>query len=115
MADVGLGGCDRRAWSDLEAQRRDLLGDVVRVRNRLKALYRSRGVPAPGRRVYGTSERESWLDRLDRATRLTARTLYAELDALTPIEAQAQVDLVTESHRHPVSTHVWPLPTVDPA
>jgi transposase len=93
---------------------RAVVGDVVRVRNRLKALYRSRGVPAPGRRVYGTNERASWLDRLDPATRLAARTLYAELDALTPIEAQAQDDLITESHRHPVTRVLETVPGLGP-
>ena len=35
-----------------------LVGDVVRVQNRLKAMYRSRGIPTPGTNVYSSSARD---------------------------------------------------------
>ena len=38
-------------------------GDLVRVKNRLRSLYRSRGVPATGRSVYAASSRGEFVGR----------------------------------------------------
>jgi len=80
-----------------------LARDVVRIKNRIKSVYRARGVSTPGKTVYGTQEREAWLARLPAASRAAAELLYAELDALRPLRAEAEKQLVAESHRHPIS------------
>src|SRR5262249_28232839 len=38
--------------------------DVVRVQNRVKALYRSRGVAVSGKSVYSEMGRQEWLPKL---------------------------------------------------
>ena len=38
--------------------------DVVRVKLRLKSMYRSRGVASPGNSVFGSSQRQDWLAKL---------------------------------------------------
>jgi transposase len=77
--------------------------DAVRVQNRIKALYRSRGVAVSGKSVYAEKDREEYLAKLSDASRGAAKTLYAQYDAVETIRRQAEKDLVHESHRHPVS------------
>lgn len=75
--------------------------DVVRVQNRIKSLYRSRGVATPSQQAYSQAGRKQWLERLPLATRLAINHLYAEYDALVPIKTEAQKAMIEESHRHP--------------
>ena len=75
--------------------------DATRVKNRLKSVYRSRGVwPGKGRSVYGKGEREGWLAKLPEATRPLAELLYAELDALVVLNAKAETTLLAEARKH---------------
>jgi transposase len=77
--------------------------DVARTRNRLKSLYMSRGVHAIGKSVYGTAQRDEWLSQLPTTYRSAASLLYAELDQMVELKADAREQLVKESHRHDIS------------
>jgi hypothetical protein len=46
-----------------------VMQDVVRVQNRIKALYRSRGIAVAGRSVYSEKSRKQYLDKLPDASR----------------------------------------------
>ena len=60
--------------------------DVVRVKNRLKSVLRSRGVGyGAGSSVYAKRDRELWLGELPEATRPLAELLYEELDGLAAL------------------------------
>ncbi|MBK8694622.1 MAG: hypothetical protein IPN17_20665 [Deltaproteobacteria bacterium] len=52
--------------------------DVVRTQNRIRAMFRSRGVPVVGKAVYGTKEREAWLAKLPTNAQGAGRLLYAQ-------------------------------------
>ena len=80
-----------------------LARDVVRTQNRLKNVYRSRGVRVPGKSVYSATGREEFLTKLPAPARTAAALLYAELDALRTVKREAYKQLVSESHRHPIS------------
>jgi hypothetical protein len=41
-----------------------LVSDSVRVQNRIKSLFRSRGVAVAGKSVFRATEREAWLKKL---------------------------------------------------
>lgn len=77
--------------------------DVRRVQSRLKALYRSRGVPTPGKDVYARASRSSWLSLLPKSSQSSAEVLYAQYDALCSVRRQAKKDLVRESHRFAIT------------
>ena len=77
--------------------------DVVRTQNRIKSLYRARGVPTAGTSVYRADQRAEWLAKLPEASRASAELLYAALDGLREVKRTAQQQLVAESHRHPIS------------
>ncbi len=64
--------------------------DEVRVKNRLKALYRSRGVAVAGRGVYAASKRGEYLDRLPKPAQPLAELLYAQMDALDGLRREAK-------------------------
>ena len=49
--------------------------DAVRVKNRLKSVYRSRGVAVPGTTVYTAAGRGAYLNRLPRPARPLAELL----------------------------------------
>jgi len=88
--------------------------DVVRVQNRIKSLYRSRGVAVAGKTVYSEVGREPLLEKLPDAARAAAMTLYAQYDAVEKIRRQAQKALVTEAHRHPISRVLETCPGLGP-
>lgn len=73
--------------------------DSRRVQSRIKALYRSRGVPTPGKEVYAKSSRSSWLSRLPENNRSSAEILYAQYDSVDAVRRHAKKDMVRESHR----------------
>jgi hypothetical protein len=64
---------------------RTVMVDSVRVMNRLKGVFRSRGIPTAGRQIFGQTARERWLKRLPAKAQPLASTCYAELDVLLPV------------------------------
>jgi transposase len=73
------------------------------VKNRIRALLRSRGVATSGKNVYLEKHREELLAKLPDASRGAASTLYAQHDAVEEIRRRAEKDLVAEAHRHAMS------------
>jgi transposase len=88
--------------------------DVVRVQNRIKSLYRSRGVAVAGKTVYSEVGRGPLLEKLPDGARAAAMTLYAQYDAVDKIRRQAQKALITEAHRHPISRVLETCPGLGP-
>jgi transposase len=75
--------------------------DLVRVKNRLKSLLRSRGVAyGAGTGVYAKAGREQWIGQLPESARPLAELLYQELDALAALKKKTEKALVTEARRH---------------
>jgi hypothetical protein len=87
-----------------------LVTDSRRVQSRIKALYRSRGVPTPGKDVYRLSSRDTWLSRLPKSSRSSADILYTQYDALSTIRRQAKRDVIKESHRHSITRKLETCP-----
>ena len=99
-----------RELKELARVYRMVTGDVVRTKNRIKSVYRARGVSTPGKGVYSAKARAGWLDALDPPSRLAAEMLYAELDVLQPLKLRAEKAMVTTSHRHAVSKRLETIP-----
>lgn len=92
-----------------------IVSDSTRVKNRLKALFRGRGVACHGSAVYDEKDREQWLQRLDNAS-VRARTsrLWRELDFLTELRDEAEKDLVTEARKHRATKILQSIPGIGP-
>lgn len=73
---------------------------------RLKALFRARGIPTRGTKVYQGRERAHWLTQLaDRGARFRARVLYAELERLRTLHPKVKAAMLAEARRDPA----WPV------
>ena len=78
-----------------------LVNDTVRIKLRIQAAYRSRGITT-GREVYSEAQRNEWLERIDRpALRMRLEMLYTVLDALIPQRKKAKQAMIEEARRHP--------------
>jgi transposase len=63
--------------------------DLTRVRNRLKALYRSGAIPCAGEKVSSPRRRHTWLEKLSEAgVRRRAEQLSQQLDGLRRIRQE---------------------------
>jgi transposase len=90
-----------------------LLKDVTRVMMRLKAIYRSRGIPCPGRDVYYVRHREAWLAKIPEAgLRRRAELFYEQLDLLQPVRKRARREMLRESRKHPAVTRLRQIPWI---
>ncbi len=89
---------------------RMLTGDLVRIKNRLKSLFRARAITAAGQKLYNPCHRAEWLGKLDSASCLVAEPLFEQLDAVRELQLRAQCAMVETSHRHPVSRRLETIP-----
>jgi transposase len=78
-----------------------LVDDTTRVKNRLKALYRGRGLSCKGEGIYGREQRQQWLAQLETKEMQTrAAALYEELDCVLRLRAQAEKVMYRAARRH---------------
>jgi transposase len=78
-----------------------LIQDTVRLKNRLRAIYRSRGVQTTSE-IYDAETRNSWRKKLPPSHRRLVELLEARLDALEPLQEEAEAWLKEESKKHPI-------------
>ncbi len=83
--------------------------DVVRVKNRLKAIWRSRGIRSTVG-VYDPNTRGGWIKRLPAAHRSLAEGLGQQLDVLEPLREQAERLLLKEAKTHPIIRKIATAP-----
>ena len=106
---------ERVTLKELTRSYTNLVEDSTRVMLRLKALFRARGIPAPGQRVYHPRERAEWLARLaDRGARLRAAVLYTELDMLRQLRPPAKTVMMAEARRDPAWAVLQTIPFFGP-
>ena len=75
--------------------------DSTRAMNRVKALYRGRGIPCRGTSLYQPKNRKEWLGKLDgNGARHRAELLLKQLEFLQKLRLEAQKSLVRESRKH---------------
>jgi len=77
-----------------------LVSDSVRVQNRIKSLFRSRGVAVAGKSVFRATEREAWLKKLPATARSLAELLMQEHDGLLELRKKAEKEMVVEARKH---------------
>jgi transposase len=89
--------------------------DTQRTMMRLKAIYRGRGIPTPGRNVYQLLQREQWLNKLtEPGLRQRAAWLYEQLDQLKPLRKKAKQAMLTESRAHRAVKLMRTIPQLGP-
>jgi len=84
----------------------NVVDDSIRVMQRIKAIFRARGIATPGKGVYRGSQRKTWLSKLEsRGARTRAAALYEQLDLLTKQRPAAKAAMIAEARRH----HGWKI------
>jgi transposase len=92
-----------------------LVSDSTRVMSRLKALYRGRGIPCAGAKVYSPRFRSLWLEQLrEPGARRRAELRYEQLDFLREERQKARAALLQESRRHPAHKILRSVPSIGP-
>ena len=92
-----------------------LAKDSRRVMNRIKAIYRGRGIVCKGTEVYHPELRQQWAIRLaDSNTRNRLELLYRELDCLSCLRKAARAELVKEVRRQPAWKILKEVPGLGP-
>lgn len=115
LKPVYHGNAHRRALGELAKSYLALVGDTTRVMNRLKALYRARGIPCKGTRVYSLHLRPEWLEQLREAgVRRRAELLYQQLDLLRPLRQQARAAMIAESRQQAAQKILASIPSLGP-
>jgi transposase len=87
--------------------------DLSRVKNRLKAVCRSRGVLAD-HSLYDPESRAKWLQQLPNSYRQLAQWLGEELDRLEPLVEKAETWLLEEAKTHPIIRTLQTAPGMGP-
>src|SRR5436853_6845381 len=65
--------------------------DLTRVMNRVKAIYRSWGIPCGGQSVYNPRHRKEWLSKITQASvRRRAELYYEQLDQRVSLRKDAR-------------------------
>jgi transposase len=104
-----------RAVKELALSYVSVVGDGTRIKNRLKALFRGRGIECSGTGVYSPDERSDWLAKLDSAA-VCARALrlWQELDLVERLSEEAAKDLVGEARKHAATSILRSIPGIGP-
>src|SRR5436190_11757519 len=90
-----------RALKELVRSYLTITKDLVRVMTRVKAIYRSWGIPCTGKQVYAPRHRGEWLAKISElGVRRRAEFYYQQLDALRSLRQEVRRDLLAESKKH---------------
>jgi transposase len=115
LRPVYHGSVERATLQELTRAYTTLVEDGTRVMQRLKALFRARGLRAAGKRIYSPRDREAWLARLpERGVRFRAEALYRELDVVRELRPQAKAAMVAEARRDPAWSLLTSVPFLGP-
>ena len=89
--------------------------DLSRVMTRVKAIFRSWGIPCNGTQVYSSSHRTEWLEKLrEPGVRRRAEHYYQQLDVLRLLRVEVRKDLLAESKKHQVWKRLRGIPSIGP-
>ena len=115
LSPVYHGEHSTRALKELAQSYNSVVVDSTRVKNRLKALFRGRGIDCDGSAVYDAAERSQWLGKLETAAvRARAGRLWEELDCLVPLCEEAENELVAEARKHADTKILRGIPGIGP-
>ena len=115
LSPVYHGDSEVRTLRELARSYLTVTTDLTRVMNRLKGLYRSRGILCAGQTVYSTRHRREWLTKLvEDGVRRRAEWLYHQLDNLAPLRREIRRELVKEGQKHRASQIIEQIPRFGP-
>ena len=115
LSSVYHGGAGVRTLRELARSYLTISKDLARVMSRVKAIYRSWGIPCAGKQVYAPRHRAEWLAKISEVGVLRrAEFYYQQLDALRPLRHQVRRELLAESKKHPATKLLCQIPAIGP-
>jgi transposase len=104
-----------RAQKELVRSYLTVTKDFARVMTRVKALYRSWGIPCSGTQVYSRLYRVAWISKLSEpGVRLRAAFYYQQHDALRALRQEVRKELLAESKNHKAWKQLCQIPSIGP-
>ncbi len=98
---VYKGDAEQQKLKELCRAYENLVADTTRVQNRLKAIYRARGIDCAGAEIYRPERRAEYLAQLaDEAARFRAESLLDQLAALRALRKQAKSRFLAQTRNH---------------
>ena len=89
--------------------------DLMRVMTRVKAIYRSWGIPCRGKQVYAARYRAEWLGKIHEAgVRRRAEFYYQQFDALRALRQEVRRELLAEAQKHEAWKLLRQIPFIGP-
>ena len=88
---------------ELARGHRMLVVDTVRVKNRIRAVYRSHGISVPGQFIYNAEFRHDTLEQLPVHCRDLAALLMTQHDQLLEVKKVSETLMVAESKRYAIT------------
>src|SRR6266436_2333617 len=89
--------------------------DVGRVMSRVKAIYRSWGIPCTGKQVYAPQHRVEWLTKItEPGVRRRAEFYYQQLDALRSLRREVRRELREGSKKHQAWKRLCQIASIGP-
>jgi transposase len=115
LSPVYHGEAGVRTLKELARSYLTISKDLARVMTRVKAIYRSWGIPCVGKQVYAPRHRAEWLAKITELGVLRrAEFYYQELDALRSVRQQVRRDLLAESKKHKATKLLCQIPSIGP-
>jgi transposase len=91
-----------------------LTRDAVRTKNRLRALFRSRGMYELREEIWDVQDRSRWVKHLPAGHRQLADILGRQVDALETLRAEAEKRMLKEAATHAVTRRLATVPGIGP-
>jgi transposase len=88
--------------------------DVIRVKNRLKSVFRARGLHGMCNELYQESKRPSWIEKLPPSHGQLASLLGQELDGILTIQREALTRMESEAKQNPIVRRLTTAPGIGP-
>lgn len=115
LKTVYQGNQEQRRLKDLARAYQNLVADATRVMNRIKALYRGRGIKCDGRQIYQPAQRQDWLAKLpEEGARFRCQLLFEQLEKLQELRRTAKQALLKQGKRQPEYEILCSLPGLGP-
>src|SRR5246127_2474098 len=109
------GGAGGRTLKELARSYLTISKDLARVMTRVKAIYRSWGIPCAGKEVYAPRHRAEWLPQnSEDGVRRRAEHYYQQLDVLRPLHQEVRRDLLVEAKKHKAWKLLRLIPGIGP-
>src|SRR5262245_23557189 len=93
----------------------NLVEDTTRAQNRLKAIYRGRGIACSGTDIYRHDQQPGYLAKLsDEAARFRAECLFDQIESLRDLRKKAKSRFLEQARKHPDYPILQTLPGFGP-